>query len=80
MTDYLSVRFRRGVVGETKRTVHLVPVPTGDTMPPVLVAICGTEFGPEKADLLDGLRGMPCVHCEVEAIARQPLAKQIDGR
>lgn len=70
----MPVRFRRGVVGETKRTTHLVPVPVGD-MPIVLVALCGTEFGPEQADLLDGIRGMPCEHCEVEAIARQPLRK-----
>lgn len=79
MTAYLSVRFRRGIVGETKRVVHLVPIPIGDNPPAVLVAICGTQFGPEQADLLDELRGMPCVRCEVEAIAREPVARQIDG-
>jgi len=79
VTAYLPVRFRRGIVGETKRVVHLVPIPIGDSPPAVLVAICGTQFRPKQADLLDELRGMPCVHCEVEAIAREPVARQIDG-
>lgn len=77
MTMYMPVRFRRGIVGETQRSVHLVPTPVGD-MPIVLVALCDTQFGPGQAELLDGLRGMPCVRCEVEAIAQQPLA-QIEG-
>lgn len=64
------VRFRSGVVGETRRTVHLVELPAGvaDTLalnelPHVLTALCGQGFAPGTADVLAGIAGMPCVDC-----------------
>lgn len=61
------VRYRRGVVSETKRVVHLVPVPSSDTAPAELVALCGTRIGPGLADLLTQFEGMPCVECLANA-------------
>lgn len=83
MTLYLSVRYRRGIVGETHRSVHLVPMPVGD-VPTVLVSLCDTKFGPDQAELLHGIRGMPCVACEVLAASRQaglqPALTSDEGR
>lgn len=59
----LLVRLRRGVVGETKRTCHLVPTPNGDAMPETLIALCGEVIKPGTAELLDTPSGMPCVGC-----------------
>lgn len=70
----LLVRFRRGVVGETKRVVHLVAAPDGGQVPEVLTAYCGTEFRPGETDLLPGIQGMPCELC----LARAPIAGPFD--
>lgn len=64
----LLVRFRRGVVGETHSVVHLVPAPTGNTMPETLTPYCGTEIRPGQAEWLQKPTGMPCVPC----LARAP--------
>lgn len=56
------VRLRRGVVGESRRVCHLIPVPAG----PVsghLTALCGEAIFPGEAEVLSGLRGMPCHPC-----------------
>ena len=66
----LLVRLRRGVVGETQRTCHLVPTPSSDdTMPTSLVAYCGLVIQPGTAELLSAPDGMPCVGC----LFRSPL-------
>lgn len=65
----LLVRLRRGVVGETQRTCHLVPTPPDDTVPPSLVAYCGLVIQPGTAELLSAPDGMPCVGC----LFRTPL-------
>nr|WP_307796374.1 hypothetical protein [Amycolatopsis sp. 195334CR] len=56
----MIVRLRRGIVGETRRVCHLVPASAGSTE---LSALCGEVIQPGQADLLDGLRGMPCDRC-----------------
>jgi hypothetical protein len=66
----LLVRFKPGVVGETKRVCHLVPTPEGDMVPDMLIAFCGTEIRPGEADLLPRIMGMPCESC----LARAPVA------
>lgn len=57
----MIVRLRRGIVGETRRVCHLVPASLPD--PAELTALCGEVIQPGQADLLDGLRGMPCDQC-----------------
>lgn len=70
----LLVRFKRGVVGETKRVCHLVPVPETDTAPEVLTAYCETDIRPGEADLLPRIGGMPCELC----MARAPINGPFD--
>jgi hypothetical protein len=59
------VRLRRGVVGESRRVCHLIPVPTGP-VPEYLTALCGEAIHPGEAEVLAGLRGMPCHACLME--------------
>lgn len=71
---FLLVRFRRGVVGESRRTVHLVPVPAGgltpggvDEYPHELSALCGQTFAPGKTELLSSMGGAPCLNCLIKS-------------
>ncbi|MDT7804094.1 MAG: hypothetical protein QOI78_7527 [Actinomycetota bacterium] len=57
------VRLRRGVVGESRRVCHLIPVPAAGAVPEHLTALCGESIRPGEAEVLDGLRGMPCHAC-----------------
>lgn len=63
MTAYLPVRYRRGIVGETKRSCHLVPAPEAEAVPEFLIALCGQKFAPDTCDLLELFQGMPCEQC-----------------
>ncbi|AXB48331.1 hypothetical protein A4R43_07190 [Amycolatopsis albispora] len=58
----MIVRLRRGIVGETRRVCHLVPA-SAQAIPAELRALCGEVLQRVQADLLDGLRGMPCDRC-----------------
>ncbi|WP_246292004.1 hypothetical protein [Lentzea indica] len=60
----LLVRKRAGVVGETQRTCHLVPMPDDDDRTPLaLTAYCGELIHHGEAELLAQPSGMPCVGC-----------------
>jgi hypothetical protein len=61
------VRLRRGVVGESRRVCHLIPVPAPGPVPEHLTALCGESIFPGEAEVLDGVRGMPCHACLVES-------------
>jgi hypothetical protein len=63
----LLVRLRRGVVGETQRTSHIVPAPKAGGIPDVLTAYCGMTIAPGAAELLNAPAGMPCVLCLASA-------------
>ncbi|MEV0070829.1 MULTISPECIES: hypothetical protein [unclassified Amycolatopsis] len=52
-----------GTVGETRRVVHLFPLPADATMPDRLTAYCDATFGPHELELLERPVGMPCVLC-----------------
>lgn len=75
MTAYLPVRYRRGIVGETQRSCHLVPAPESDVVPEALIALCGQKFAPGTADLLELFRGMPCEQCVALAAAQGPAGE-----
>lgn len=66
------VRLRRGVVGETRRVCHVVPIPVSGACPSELTALCGERIGPGQAELLSSLRGMPCEVCLAAAVRRDP--------
>ena len=57
------VRLRHGVVGETKRVCHVVPVPERGHIPAELTALCGEPILPAQAEVLDRVCGMPCETC-----------------
>jgi hypothetical protein len=63
----IYVRFKRGIVGETRRTVHVVPAPDPGVIPDVLFALCGERIKPGTAEQLDRLDGMPCNPCILSA-------------
>jgi hypothetical protein len=52
-----------GTVGETRRVVHVFPLPAEDPALDRLTAYCGETFGPGELELLDRPVGMPCVRC-----------------
>ena len=62
----MLVRFRSGVVGESRRLVHIASVP-GNTGRPFLTVYCGHEFSPGEAELVDGPGGLPCLACLMKA-------------
>ncbi|HEV7976514.1 hypothetical protein [Amycolatopsis sp.] len=66
------VRLRRGVVGESRRVIHLIPVPTEGALPGHLTALCGEEVYPGQAEMLDRLCGMPCQTCLLRSPAPAP--------
>jgi hypothetical protein len=57
------VRFLPGVVGLTRRVVHVVPVPTNGAVPERLTAYCGQPIERGVAELLAQPAGAPCVAC-----------------
>jgi hypothetical protein len=57
------VRLRRGVVGESRRVCHLIPVPSDQQVPEYLTALCGELVFPGEAEVLDRICGMPCQSC-----------------
>ncbi|MEV6715678.1 hypothetical protein AB0M48_26965 [Lentzea sp. NPDC051208] len=71
----LLVRKRAGVVGETQRTCHLVPVPDDDTQV-ALTAYCGELIHRGEAELLTQPSGMPCVGC----LFRVPMPRDTSTR
>jgi hypothetical protein len=48
----LLVRFRHGIVGDTRRIVHTVPIPTDNDIPDHLTAYCGQQFTSGQAELI----------------------------
>lgn len=76
--DYVSylipVRFRRGVVRETQRTCHLVPVSDADAVPTMLTALYGQQFMPGQTERLAEFCAMPvaCLVLAAWAISQTP--------
>ncbi|ASO22954.1 hypothetical protein [Actinoalloteichus hoggarensis] len=70
MADLVSVivRFLPGVVGETRRTSHLVPVDIDAGIPETVLTYCGVEIVRGTAEVLEAYAGMPCELC----LLRQP--------
>lgn len=69
----LLVRLRAGVVGERRRSVHVVPFPVRDREG-LLVAYCGLPIVPVLAEYLDEFHGMPCELCVARASGLESLA------
>lgn len=54
------MRYRRGVVGETRRVVHIARPVNG-----VIRTLCGETIDPDYMELATG--GMPCMQCSAVA-------------
>lgn len=60
------VRYRPGVVGETKRVVHIaMPLPDGD-----FYGLCDLRLAGADTELISDLLGMPCMACTRELAIR----------
>lgn len=68
----LLVRFRPGVVGLTRRVLHVVPVPISGSLPEQLTAYCGQVIERGLAELVDGPAGTPCNLCLLRAPLPRP--------
>jgi hypothetical protein len=62
----LLVRLKPGVVGESRRQVHVVPL--SSVTPDTFTAYCGLRLAREDAETLAEPAGMPCYPC----LARAP--------
>jgi hypothetical protein len=58
------VRYRPGVVGETARTVHMVPLPT-DGQAGAVGTLCGAVLLRNDLETVTPGQGMPCTVCVV---------------
>lgn len=65
----LLVRLRPDIgVGNTRRVVHMVPLPDpADGAPEHVTAWCGSEMAVSDAEVLDRFAGMPCERCMAHA-------------
>lgn len=57
--DLVRVRYRAGVVGETRRVVHVAATQPGG----VHRTLCTLVIRDEDAELLGEVTGMPCMAC-----------------
>jgi hypothetical protein len=57
------------MIGESRRTLHLVPLPEADAMPGFLTAYCGLRIAPGSGEVLAAPAGMPCAGC----LSRSPV-------
>lgn len=62
------VRYRRGVVGETARCVHVVPLATGNRAGAVR-ALCGAVLPLAEMDTVAAGEGMPCMACVLDRMS-----------
>jgi hypothetical protein len=73
------VRLRAGVVGETRRSVHVVPF-SAASRDGVMVAYCGLPIVPFFAEYLETLQGMPCELCVARAAMKDSFRSLSDGK
>lgn len=72
----LVVRYRPGVVGETRRVAHVVPMRPGEWHGYTLTAWCGTALDIPDLEFISVKEGMPCVEC----LRRAPLPNAASGQ
>jgi hypothetical protein len=71
---HILVRLRNGVVGETRRVVHVVPLDEEHVLPDGLVTCCRLVIRPGTAERIDGYAGMPCEGCGLAVLTSTPPA------
>jgi hypothetical protein len=73
----ILVRYLPGAVGESRRVIHVVPIPDVDDIPEVLVAHCGEQIRPGVAEQLYAPIGAPCNVCLFVAPPPAPAAAEL---
>jgi hypothetical protein len=68
------VRYRRGIVGETSRTVHVVELPTAVPGAGVVSALCGAVLTSGELEAVALGAGMPSMACVFRAMDNDPPA------
>src|SRR5437763_8173028 len=63
------LRHRPGVVGETSRMVHMVPLPVVAEAGVAGVALCGALLCPDEVETVHPGHGMPCSLCLINHIS-----------
>jgi hypothetical protein len=71
----LLLRYRQGLVGESRRLVHIASVPDDGAPMESLTVYCGHSFAPGEAELVGGPGGVPCLAC----LMRAPVPGLDDG-
>lgn len=66
------VRYRRGVVGETARTVHMVSLPP-DERAGAVGALCGAALMLHDIETITPGEGMPCTVCVITHVTSTTL-------
>ncbi|HEV7906860.1 MAG TPA: hypothetical protein VGP03_01840 [Pseudonocardiaceae bacterium] len=61
------IRYRSGVVGESRRVSHLIVLEDQEFLPDHVTTLCGTQIMQGEADALDHISGMPCELCIVRS-------------
>jgi hypothetical protein len=64
----MLVRYRPGVIGETARTVHVVPLPTAPGQAGAVGALCGAVLILDDIETVTPGLGMPCTVCIVNHV------------
>jgi hypothetical protein len=60
----LLICYRAGVIGETQRTVHAVPLlPGRRSAQGMLTALCGAILTPAELEIVAFREGIPCIAC-----------------
>lgn len=62
-------RYRRGLAGETSRTVHVVALPTV-VRTDVVSALCGAVLMPSGLEAVAPGEGMPCIACILHCVTQ----------
>jgi hypothetical protein len=68
----LLARYLPGVVGESRRTVHLIPLPAGGGAGAAGVALCGALLHPDAVEMVAPGHGAPCTLCLVNYLNADP--------
>jgi hypothetical protein len=69
------------MIGESRRTCHLVPLPEADAMPRHLTAYCGLRIAPGSGEVLTSPAGMPCEPCLAHSpVVSMAMLRQVRDR
>lgn len=67
------MRYRPGAVGQTARTVHMVPLPLVSKVGAAGVALCGALLCLDQVETVILSEGVPCSLCLISQIRAEPL-------